>query len=67
MAKKFMGMRYLGKTERTSEPESPFCDGSCPCFEKCDPESGVCLLRDEAEALAEQEADARRDERDLGL
>jgi hypothetical protein len=60
-----MGQRYPGKTERRNEPESPSCSaGDCKFFYRCE-EEGVCLRDDEAEALAENEADARREDREL--
>lgn len=65
MSRLFMGMTYLGKTERDSQPEAPGCSGTCPRFDDCDPESGVCLVKDEAEARAEDEADAKREDEAL--
>ena len=69
MAKKFMGMLYLGKTERTSEPEDNFCNGgTCGFIDSCRiEEDGICRKAedeaDRAAALADDAYDrAREDE-----
>jgi len=59
----------IRKKYRCHEDDESFCDaGACKLFDKCRLEDdGVCLLKERDEALAEDAADARREDKELGL
>lgn len=62
---------HMGRVRHVRRPadEGAFCDaGTCRYFDRCRQEAdGVCLAKDRNDALAEDAAEGRRSERELGL